>query len=239
MTPRERRTFFLAATLLLLASLARYGYEARRGAALLPPDSVGVRDELLAETRRARAEAERRRRPLAEDERVDPNRAPEAELDRLPGVGPTVAAAIVRERENGGWYRNAADLERVRGIGPATVDRIAPHLDLTRLPPLTGGRGRMPGRAAEERPGSGAEGFRPLTARRSPTTEAGPGVVDLNRATGAELERLHGIGPALASRILELRGRKGAFRRVEELLEVRGIGPRTLDRLRPRVRIGR
>lgn len=239
MTPRERRTTLLAAALLLLASLTRYGYEVRRGTPLLPADSAGVREELLTETRRARAEAERRRRPLAEGERIDPNRAPAAELDRLPGVGPSVAEAIVRERDRGGAYGDAADLERVRGIGPATAARIAPHLDLSRPPPLTRAGARRP-----PAPGAGSDGnpagrFRPLTAPRRQAADDGAGPVDLNRATATELQRLTGIGPALARRILELRRQKGGFRRVEELVEVRGIGPKTLERLRPGVRIGR
>jgi competence protein ComEA len=59
--------------------------------------------------------------------------------------------------------------------------------------------------------------------------------VDLNRAGEAELIALPGIGPALAGRILAERERRGRFRSVDELLEVRGIGPATLERLRERV----
>lgn len=232
MTPRERRTFLLASTLLLVASLSRYGYEVRRSEPLLPPDSAGIRDELLAETRRARAEDELRGRPLEEGERIDPNRATSAELDRLPGVGPSVADAIVRERERGGWYGDADDLERVRGIGPATAARITPLLDLSRPPPLTGSGPRRagPGRV----PGAEPEGFRPLTAAPAADEEE---KVDVNRASPAELEALRGIGPALAGRIVELRRRKGGFQRVDDLLQVRGIGPATLDGMRDRIRI--
>ena len=57
--------------------------------------------------------------------------------------------------------------------------------------------------------------------------------VDINRATREELERLPGIGPALASRIVEHRERYGAFRRVEHLLVVRGISERRFAELRP------
>ena len=57
--------------------------------------------------------------------------------------------------------------------------------------------------------------------------------VDVNRASARELEALPGIGPVLAQRIVTHRGRQGPFRRVEELLAVRGIGARLLERLRP------
>jgi len=64
-------------------------------------------------------------------------------------------------------------------------------------------------------------------------------VVDLNRATAPELETLPGVGPVLAGRIVAHRERHGAFRHPDELLAVRGIGPRLLARLQARVTAGR
>ncbi len=57
--------------------------------------------------------------------------------------------------------------------------------------------------------------------------------LDLDRATLEDLDALPGVGPATAGRILELRDRLGAPLQPDDLLAVRGIGPRTLDRLRP------
>jgi competence protein ComEA len=66
------------------------------------------------------------------------------------------------------------------------------------------------------------------------TTKAAPsGVVNLNTASGDELERLPGIGPSRARSILELRTRLKRFVRVEDLLRVKGIGRATFRRLRP------
>ena len=59
--------------------------------------------------------------------------------------------------------------------------------------------------------------------------------VNINRATREELERLPGVGPALAGRIVEHRERHGAFRRVEHLLVVRGISERRFAELRAHV----
>ncbi len=61
--------------------------------------------------------------------------------------------------------------------------------------------------------------------------------LSLNLATAEELERLPGIGPVLARRIVEDRGRNGQYRSVDDLLRVKGIGPKTLARLRPHVRV--
>jgi len=59
------------------------------------------------------------------------------------------------------------------------------------------------------------------------------GLVNINSATQAELETLPGIGPVKARRIIELRRQKGRFSRVEELEEAYGIGPKTVEALRP------
>ncbi|MBD3349433.1 MAG: helix-hairpin-helix domain-containing protein [Candidatus Eisenbacteria bacterium] len=64
-----------------------------------------------------------------------------------------------------------------------------------------------------------------------------PPVVDLNTASGPELESLPGIGPVKAKAILELRAERGRFRSVGELDDVRGIGPATLEALRPFVAV--
>jgi competence protein ComEA len=48
-------------------------------------------------------------------------------------------------------------------------------------------------------------------------------VLHLNTATIEQLERLPGVGPALAKRIVEFRDRKGGFKRIEELLAVPGV----------------
>jgi len=61
--------------------------------------------------------------------------------------------------------------------------------------------------------------------------------VDLNRATAEELETLPGIGERTAERIIEYRREQGGFKKIEELMNVRGIGERSFLRLRPLVRV--
>jgi competence protein ComEA len=57
--------------------------------------------------------------------------------------------------------------------------------------------------------------------------------VDLNRAEWAELSQLPGIGESIARRIVESRATQGPFTSREDLRRVKGIGPRTMERLRP------
>ena len=57
------------------------------------------------------------------------------------------------------------------------------------------------------------------------------GGIDLNRASAAELEALPGVGPALAARIVSHREAQGPFATAEDLLQVSGIGAKTLARM--------
>ena len=70
-------------------------------------------------------------------------------------------------------------------------------------------------------------------ARQSATlaVERGPVLFSINRASAAELERLPGIGPVLAERIVQYRARAGGFRSLEELKRVKGIGDKTFARI--------
>lgn len=82
----------------------------------------------------------------------------------------------------------------------------------------------------------GSHRFRHGDVDRS-SVQPDSGLVDLNRATAVELRSLPGIGPVLAGRIVAHREAHGPFRRTEELLAVRGVGPRLYDRVRDRLRV--
>ena len=61
--------------------------------------------------------------------------------------------------------------------------------------------------------------------------------VNLNTASSVELEALPGIGPSYARRIVEYREKNGPLKRVEDLLNVQGIGDKTLERIRDKVTV--
>ncbi len=67
--------------------------------------------------------------------------------------------------------------------------------------------------------------------------QAASGPINLNTATQAELEALPGIGPALAKAVLDERQRRGGFRSVNELREVRGIGAKRFEDLKSQVTV--
>jgi len=66
----------------------------------------------------------------------------------------------------------------------------------------------------------------------APTT-----TLDINTATAQQLQLLPRIGPALAQRIVSDRERHGRYRSINQLDRVVGIGPKTIERLRPYIRI--
>jgi competence protein ComEA len=166
-----------------------------------------------------------------EQERLDLNRADYAQLVQLPGVGPSLAQRIEDYRRQHGGFRSVDELRQVRGVGPAVLERLRPFVtvepdaptEAAPLPPPRVVRG-----AAPEKP----ERPPPRSGKKPPLT----GPVAVNSASAEELQRLPGIGPTLAKRIIETREAR-PFRSVEELRRVRGIGAKTLERLRPHVTV--
>ena len=60
-------------------------------------------------------------------------------------------------------------------------------------------------------------------------------MVNINKASAAELAKLQEVGPKFAVRIIEYRQKYGPFKLTEELMEIRGIGPRTYDKIRDQI----
>jgi len=63
-------------------------------------------------------------------------------------------------------------------------------------------------------------------------------VLDINQASAADFATLPGIGPKLAGQIVAYREKHGPFRRVEDLLAIRGIGAKKWKAIRPHLRVG-
>ena len=146
-------------------------------------------------------------RPLARGEHIDLDRASVQELVRLPRVGPSLAKAIVADRERRGPFGTLASLDRVAGVGPAVLRAVQPFAAFSGPP-------AEPGRDGDS-----------------------AGAVDVNRAAVEALETLPGIGPSRAANLVAYREVHGPFATLESLTDVPGIGPGTLARLRGRVRV--
>lgn len=125
---------------------------------------------------------------------------------------------------------------------PAAVNLAAPLQDGQQLwVPLAaeaGGSSRPASALAPPAGGSTSPSAPAAALAESPPGGlAGPGQLDLNQASAAELEQLPGIGPALAARIVAHRETEGPFGSPRDLLEVSGIGEKTLARFEDRLRV--
>ncbi|MDP8215349.1 MAG: helix-hairpin-helix domain-containing protein [Candidatus Euphemobacter frigidus] len=126
---------------------------------------------------------------------------------------------------------DATALRRLPGIGPVLSQRIVTNResngsfkdpeDIIRVY----GLGRKKYEAIKDLITASRQEGRVYKAKKAPK-------INLNTATQVELESLPGIGPIKALRIIEYREKQGGFKRVEELVEVWGIGPRTYETLK-------
>jgi competence protein ComEA len=73
---------------------------------------------------------------------------------------------------------------------------------------------------------------------RSPDAKAAPAqVVNINTAPAEQLERLPGVGPTTAARIVEYRQKNGGFKKIEELMNVRGIGEKAFLKMKSQLTV--
>lgn len=166
--------------------------------------------------------------PVSSAAALDLNRADAAELEQLPGVGPRLAAAIDAHRRDRGDFRSIDDLRAVPGVGPVMIDKLRPLVKV--VPPAATVPVRadpeLPPRVRAQAPDEKTEPVRAPAVRK---IQPGDPPIDVNAASPDELQRLPGVGPVMAGAIVAGR----PFRSVAELDRVRGIGPKTLDKLRP------
>jgi competence protein ComEA len=65
-----------------------------------------------------------------------------------------------------------------------------------------------------------------------------PAVVNLNTATATQIATLPGVGEKAAQRIIEYREKNGGFKKIEELMNVKGIGEKSFLKLKPLITVG-
>ncbi len=75
-------------------------------------------------------------------------------------------------------------------------------------------------------------GVHPLAAAKAKASSSTNLVVNINTASVTQLVKLPGIGPKKAQRIVETRRKLGGFRRLEDIMKVKGIGEKTFQRIR-------
>jgi len=221
MSSTERRALFMLLALGLAGQGVRWWVtrpDAPPGqvellAALPPKSPLAHRDSALALAR-----------PLEPGERIDADRASAAELARLPRVGLALAKTIVAARESAGPFGSLEGLDRVPGIGPGLLAALAPHLSFSgsARPQFARASGQFarPGPPVEPVPSGLAAGGAPppvnLNTASVSELDALPGIgparaaaiLQEREARGPfasveELSRVPGLGPSAIARLRE------------------------------------
>lgn len=152
---------------------------------------------------------------------VNINTASQSELETLPGIGPSKAAAILEYRGSNGPFTSIEQLDNVPGIGPATMSNLRSVVEL--------GEGDEAAAPAQTAP---AEETTAPAMTTTPT--GGSDRINVNTASQNQLEDLPGIGPSKAAAILQYRTDNGPFASCAALDAVNGIGPATVSALSDR-----
>lgn len=142
-------------------------------------------------------------------------------------VGGTVVVHVAGAVQAPGVYELPAGSRAIDAVGAAggtTADANPDAINLA-APIVDGQRLYVP------RVGETVPALADMSSAATGSTAA-PGPVNLNSATADELDSLPGVGPATAAAILAYREEHGAFASVDDLAEVRGIGPAKLEALR-------
>ncbi|MBX7246221.1 MAG: ComEA family DNA-binding protein [Candidatus Sumerlaeaceae bacterium] len=163
------------------------------------------------------------------DDKINLNTAPGEVLESLPGIGVSRARQIIEYRQSHGGFGSVTELQSIKGIGPAIYSKLEPLVTVASVAQTSKSVTNLSATTFTKQQN--------LLAEALPTAISGSGLVNINTASVEELAALPGIGPIKASAIIDHRKRNGAFTEINKLLNVFGIGPKTLDAIRGRITV--
>lgn len=160
--------------------------------------------------------------------RVNLNSADIDELCRIPRIGPATARRILEHRMMHGPFTSVDELDAIRGIGKKTIESTRTLAYIGEPEPIDPALLTELASPATNKPS--ASEFDTIVSM-----PCGEGRININTATRDELTTLPRIGPKTADRIVTDRETNGPFRDVTDLTRVKGIGPKTLIRIKDQI----
>jgi competence protein ComEA len=165
--------------------------------------------------------------------RVDLNDAARAELEQVPHVGPKLAQAIDDHRKTKGPFKSVEELRDVKGVGPATFDKVRPYLrvEAPRAPAASAAETDPPILERKKAAPETKAASPPMRTAGVRKLQPGDPPININTGTYQQLLQLPDVGPVTAQAIVAARAEK-PFRTLADLDAVKGIGPKKLEKLK-------
>ncbi len=136
------------------------------------------------------------------------------ELITIPGIGDKKAGDIIEYKEENGFQKKS-ELMNVKGIGQKTYEKIEKYfIDLA------------------------FEDSTTTIIPKRPIVNSIPNKININTADKNELTKITGIGPSKAEKIIVFREKNGRFKKKEDLIQIKGIGEKTLEKMSDQITLG-
>ena len=154
----------------------------------------------------------------------DPNTTDQQGWQRL-GFSEKQAKVILNYRNKGGKFRKTEDLQQLYVISPKVYEQLRPFVVIKAT--VSNEQGHATSRVTTKKPPASFVSYAAAAAV----------MVEINRADTLELDKISGIGPAFARRIVKYRERLGGFYKREQLMEVFGLDSLKFNEIKDQVKV--